>query len=53
MIEYHTVCIRPVMPPKPLSNTYREKLIARQGGRAWRSSPSTAARLSPGRREEP
>ena len=31
MIEYHTVCIRPVMPPKPLSNTYREKLIARFG----------------------
>ena len=31
MIEYHTVCIRPVMPPKPMSNTYREKLIARFG----------------------
>ena len=31
MIEYHTVCIRPVMPPKPLSSTYREKLIARFG----------------------
>ena len=31
MIEYHTVCIRPVMPPKPLSSTYRDKLIARFG----------------------
>lgn len=31
MIEYHTVCIRAVMPPKPLSSTYREKLIARFG----------------------
>ena len=31
MIEYHTVCIRTPMPPKPLSNTYREKLIARFG----------------------
>jgi len=31
MIEYHTVCIRPVMPSKPLSSTYREKLIARFG----------------------
>ena len=31
MIEYHTVCIRPVMPPKPQNETYREKLIARFG----------------------
>ncbi len=31
MIEYHTVCIRTPMPPKPLSSTYREKLIARFG----------------------
>ena len=31
MIEYHTVCIRPVMPPRALSSTYREKLIARFG----------------------
>lgn len=31
MIEYHTVCIRPVMPPKPENETYREKLIARFG----------------------
>ena len=31
MIEYHTVCIRTPMPPKPMSNTYREKLIARFG----------------------
>ena len=31
MIEYHTVCIRPVMPPKPQNDTYREKLIARFG----------------------
>ena len=31
MIEYHTVCIRTQMPPKPMSNTYREKLIARFG----------------------
>ena len=30
MIEYHTVCIRPVMPPK-VPDTYREKLIARFG----------------------
>ena len=30
MIEYHTVCIRPVMPPKA-PDTYREKLIARFG----------------------
>ena len=30
MIEYHTVCIRPVMPPK-VPETYREKLIARFG----------------------
>ena len=31
MIEYHTVCIRTVMPPKPENETYREKLIARFG----------------------
>ncbi len=31
MIEYHTVCIRPVMPPRPQNETYREKLIARFG----------------------
>ncbi len=31
MIEFHTVCIRTPMPPKPLSSTYREKLIARFG----------------------
>ena len=31
MIEFHTVCIRPVMPPKPQNETYREKLIARFG----------------------
>ena len=31
MIEYHTVCIRTQMPPKPLSSTYRDKLIARFG----------------------
>ena len=31
MIEYHTVCIRPVMPPKPQNDTYRDKLIARFG----------------------
>ena len=31
MIEYHTVCIRPVLPPKPENDTYREKLIARFG----------------------
>ena len=31
MIEYHTVCIRPVMPPRPQNDTYREKLIARFG----------------------
>ena len=31
MIEYHTVCIRPVMPPKPQNETYRDKLIARFG----------------------
>ena len=31
MIEYHTVCIRTPMPPKPMSSTYREKLIARFG----------------------
>lgn len=31
MITYHTVCIRTPMPPKPMSNTYREKLIARFG----------------------
>ena len=31
MIEYHTVCIRPMMPPKPQNETYREKLIARFG----------------------
>jgi hypothetical protein len=30
MIEYHTVCIRPVMPPKA-PDTYRDKLIARFG----------------------
>ena len=30
MIEYHTVCIRPVMPPR-VPDTYREKLIARFG----------------------
>ena len=30
MIEYHTVCIRPMMPPK-VPDTYREKLIARFG----------------------
>lgn len=30
MIEYHTICIRPVMPPKG-PDTYREKLIARFG----------------------
>ena len=31
MIEYHTVCIRPMMPPRPQNETYREKLIARFG----------------------
>ena len=31
MIEYHTVCIRAVMPPKPQNETYRDKLIARFG----------------------
>jgi hypothetical protein len=31
MIEYHTVHLPTPMPPKPLSNTYREKLIARFG----------------------
>lgn len=31
MIEYHTVHIPTPMPPKPLSSTYREKLIARFG----------------------
>lgn len=31
MITYHTVCIRAVMPPKPLSSTYRDNLIARFG----------------------
>ena len=31
MIEYHTVCIRPVMPPRPQNETYRDKLIARFG----------------------
>ena len=31
MIEFHTVCIRPVMPPRPQNETYREKLIARFG----------------------
>ena len=31
MIEYHTVCIRPVMPPKPQNETYRDNLIARFG----------------------
>ena len=30
MIEYHSVCIRPVMPPT-VPDTYREKLIARFG----------------------
>ena len=31
MIEYHTVHLPTQMPPKPLSSTYREKLIARFG----------------------
>ena len=31
MIEYHTVKTSAPMPPKPLSSTYREKLIARFG----------------------
>lgn len=31
MIEYHTVHLPTPMPPKPLSSTYREKLIARFG----------------------
>ena len=31
MIEYHTVKTSAPMPPKPMSNTYREKLIARFG----------------------
>ena len=31
MIEYHTVHIPTPMPPKPLSSTYRDKLIARFG----------------------
>ena len=31
MIEYHTVHLPTPMPPNPLSNTYREKLIARFG----------------------
>ena len=31
MIEYHTVHIPTPMPPKPLSSTYRAKLIARFG----------------------
>lgn len=31
MNEYHTVCIRPVMPPRPENDTYRDKLIARFG----------------------
>ena len=31
MIEYHTVHLPTPMPPKPLSSTCREKLIARYG----------------------
>ena len=31
MITYHTVSIRPVMPPRPENDTYRDKLIARFG----------------------
>ena len=33
MIEYHTVCIRTQMPPKPLSSTPQPRALTQGDGR--------------------
>ena len=61
MIEYHTVHLPTPMPPKPLSNTYREKLIARFGrvpsmaelARLEQGQPSTMRQYVPPAPENP